>query len=210
MSRSRVTEALAAVALLASVLLLIWIVTLDKPSDKLSIFEGSSGFVMISEPPTAVNAFGYMSLSDRRDAGASEGEVAMTADAEFSGVGTYGGTLADTCDVGVLKAHLLADDDTLSQSWATAAGISANGVGDFLDGLSASVLTTPRTLSLHGLDDGQRISFTTLIEAGTAVLVDADGVPRVRCLDGSPVTSSPDVAAVTAAAPNTATDAESD
>ena len=39
----------------------------------------------------------------------------------------------------------------------------------------------------HGFNDGEATPFQSLLEAGTAVLVDNTGVPRVKCNCGNPL-----------------------
>lgn len=193
MSR-RVIEAMAGVTLLLTVVLLVLIVTWKPVSSQLGAFEGSTGFLMTSEPASTLSASPYMDIEQRRAAGGPDGEVAISTDPTYGQIGTYNGTLIDTCDVSVLTTHLTDRDVAAGQRWATAAGIAPNELASFLGSMSAAALLDAETWTLHGDGSGERVSETKLIEVGTAVLVDADGVARVRCLDGNPLTASIDVA----------------
>ncbi len=197
MQRSRVPEMAGGAGLVLTFILLILIVTWSPGSPKLEAVDGSSGFLMTSEPAGVLSSFAYMTLDERKAAGAPSGEVAITTDPTYGEVGTYNGNLVDTCDVVVLTKHLTENDAEAGQRWATAAGVAANDVIGFLSGLTASAVVDTQTLTLHGDDNGQRVSETKLIDIGTAVLVDETGSPRVRCLDGNPLTPSVAVAEAT-------------
>ncbi len=179
-----------AIGLVLTISLLALIVTRRPGSSKLDAVDGSSEFLVTSEPAGALSTFAYMTLDERKAAGAPSGEVAITVDLTYGEVGTYNGNLADTCDVVALTKHLTENDTEAGQRWATAAGVVANDIVGFLSGLTASAVVDTQTLTLHGDDNGQRVSETKLIDVGTAVLVDETGSPRVRCLDGNPLTPS--------------------
>jgi DNA-binding MarR family transcriptional regulator len=65
--------------------------------------------------------------------------------------------------------------------------LSAAG-SDLLRGLTSVVLRADTQVTDHGFRDGRATSFQSVLQRGTAVLVDNLGVPRVRCKCGNPLT----------------------
>ena len=57
----------------------------------------------------------------------------------------------------------------------------------FLRGLTPVVLRADTRVTNHGFRDGSATSFQSVLQAGTAVLVDDHGAPRVRCACGNPL-----------------------
>ncbi|MER7690024.1 DUF6777 domain-containing protein [Streptomyces sp. NPDC097610] len=101
--------------------------------------------------------------------------------------GLYGGTRAvGSCDVGK-QTGLLSSDPGKARSFAQAAGVAQAAVPDFLRGLTSVVLRADTQVTDHGFRDGRATSFQSVLQRGTAVLVDNRGVPRVRCAGGNPL-----------------------
>jgi hypothetical protein len=101
--------------------------------------------------------------------------------------GLFGGVRNQAaCDKDGL-AQQLAGDDAKADAFATVEGISAGDVEDFVGGLTAVILRKDTRLGDHGFRDGGAEKFESVLQKGTAVLVDGDGVPRVRCASGSPL-----------------------
>ncbi|WP_405877880.1 hypothetical protein OG762_04090 [Streptomyces sp. NBC_01136] len=107
----------------------------------------------------------------------------------FSGAtpGLYGGTrFASSCDVEKQIGFLTADPRK-ARSFAQAEGVSEASVPDFLRGLTSVVLRADAQVTDHGFRDGRATTFQSVLQVGTAVLVDDRGVPRVRCAGGNPL-----------------------
>ncbi|MFF4346003.1 DUF6777 domain-containing protein [Streptomyces sp. NPDC001530] len=107
----------------------------------------------------------------------------------FSGAtpGLYGGTQnVGSCDVEKQIGFLTADRSK-ARAFAQASGISEAAVPGFLRGLTSVVLRADTRVTDHGFRDGRATSFQSVLQAGTAVLVDNRGVPRVRCACGNPL-----------------------
>ncbi|MFJ3582320.1 DUF6777 domain-containing protein [Streptomyces sp. NPDC090127] len=103
--------------------------------------------------------------------------------------GLYGGTRSvASCDV-EQQVAFLADDRDKARAFAEAAGIPEAGVPDWLRGLTPVVLRADTRVTNHGYRDGAPTAFQSVLQAGTAVLVDQYGTPRVRCACGNPVRS---------------------
>jgi Domain of unknown function (DUF6777) len=60
-------------------------------------------------------------------------------------------------------------------------------VPTYVEGLTAVRLRYDTRVTNHGYRDGEANAFQSLLQAGTAVLVDDTGVPRVKCNCGNPL-----------------------
>uniref|UniRef100_A0AAU2JX23 DUF6777 domain-containing protein n=1 Tax=Streptomyces sp. NBC_00049 TaxID=2903617 RepID=A0AAU2JX23_9ACTN len=103
--------------------------------------------------------------------------------------GLYGGTQRlGSCDV-EQQVRYLTTDEAKSRAFAEAAGIEAEKIPGFLRDLTPVVLRADTRVTNHGFRDGRADSFQAVLQAGTAVLVDGHGMPRVRCGCGNPLQS---------------------
>ncbi|MFI9155104.1 DUF6777 domain-containing protein [Streptomyces sp. NPDC053367] len=101
--------------------------------------------------------------------------------------GLYGGTeKAGSCDVPRQIAYLTADP-ARARAFAGVQGIAPQAVPDYLRGLTPVVLRADTRVTNHGYRDGRAAGFQSVLQSGTAVLVDTRGVPRVRCACGNPL-----------------------
>jgi hypothetical protein len=101
--------------------------------------------------------------------------------------GLYGGTpQTGSCDVQRQIDHLTADQGR-AHAFAGTAGISPAAIPGYLRGLTSVVLRADTRVTNHGYRDGGATTFQSVLQAGTAVLVDDHGVPRVRCACGNPL-----------------------
>lgn len=103
--------------------------------------------------------------------------------------GLYGGSrsVAD-CDIGK-QADLLAAEPARARAFAEGAGINEDNLAGWLSGLTPVVLRADVRVTNHGYRDGAPAAFQSVLQAGTAVLVDRYGAPRVRCACGNPLRS---------------------
>ncbi|MCX5329733.1 DUF6777 domain-containing protein [Streptomyces sp. NBC_00140] len=102
--------------------------------------------------------------------------------------GLYGGTVGSgSCDVNRQIGHLTADR---AKGWAFAQveGISQDSIPSYLRSLTSVVLRADTRVTNHGYRDGRTTTYQSVLQSGTAVLVDTRGVPRVRCACGNPLT----------------------
>ncbi|MEV8539992.1 DUF6777 domain-containing protein [Streptomyces sp. NPDC051572] len=101
--------------------------------------------------------------------------------------GLYGGTArTGSCDV-ERQISYLTRDQAKARAFAQAEGISPGGIPGYLRGLTSVVLRADTQVTNHGFRDAQVTGFQSVLQAGTAVLVDNRGVPRVRCACGNPL-----------------------
>ncbi|MER6120160.1 DUF6777 domain-containing protein [Streptomyces sp. NPDC001743] len=101
--------------------------------------------------------------------------------------GLYGATRSvASCDAGQ-QIRLLAADPAREKAFARAAGVRRAGVPDFLRSLTSVVLRADTLVDGHGFRAGSATTFRSVLQAGTAVMVDEHGLPRVRCACGNPL-----------------------
>ncbi|MFI8185040.1 hypothetical protein OG539_35245 [Actinacidiphila glaucinigra] len=101
----------------------------------------------------------------------------------------YGGTKGRaSCDVAE-QTRYLTEDPGKAAAFAQVAVIDADGIGQYLKSLTPALLRADTRVTDHGYAEGSATSFAAVLEAGTAVLVDDRGVPRVRCAGGNPLSA---------------------
>jgi hypothetical protein len=66
-------------------------------------------------------------------------------------------------------------------------GIPVADLPAYVNGLTPVVLRADTAVTNHGFDNGVATPFQAVLQAGTAVLVDQYGIPRVRCFCGNPL-----------------------
>ena len=102
--------------------------------------------------------------------------------------GLYGGTGDDTvCDTDGLVAFLV-DNPEKASAFARPLGISPSDIEEYVAGLTPVLLREDTRVTNHGYANGRATPRQAVFEAGTAVMVDDRGVPRVRCACGNPLT----------------------
>ncbi|HEY8526398.1 MAG TPA: DUF6777 domain-containing protein [Acidimicrobiales bacterium] len=103
--------------------------------------------------------------------------------------GLYGGSRdSAVCDVDALVNFLTdpANSDK-AEAWAGALGIQPGEIAQYIEGLTPVRLRIDTRVTNHGYRDGEATPFQSLLQAGTAVMVDDQGVPRVKCNCGNPL-----------------------
>ncbi|MEN8651814.1 DUF6777 domain-containing protein [Streptomyces sp. 21So2-11] len=101
--------------------------------------------------------------------------------------GLYGGTHSvASCDVDQ-QVRFLTADRAKGRAFARVSGIDQGAVAGYLRGLTPVLLRADSRVTNHGYRDGSATSFQSVLQAGTAVLVDSHGAPRVRCACGNPL-----------------------
>ncbi|MBV7694491.1 DUF6777 domain-containing protein [Streptomyces sp. TRM70350] len=101
--------------------------------------------------------------------------------------GLYGGRArAGSCDVD-RQIRLLTADRGRANAFAGAIGVSPESVPGCLRGLTSAELRADTRVTPYGYSDGRATDRQSVLQAGTAVLVDDRGVRRVRCACGNPL-----------------------
>ncbi len=104
-----------------------------------------------------------------------------------SAPGLYGGTESiGSCDV-ERQVTLLRAARAKARGFARTAGVGEADLPGFLHGLTPVVLRADTRVTNHGFRAGSATGFQSVLQAGTAVLVDQYGAPRVRCACGNPL-----------------------
>ena len=117
------------------------------------------------------------------------------------GVGIYGGSGRQACDLGALT-EFLGSNAVEAAAFADVLGVEVADIGGYLDSLQSGFLLTAFTVTNHGFKDGRPVARPgTVLAAGTAVLVDANGIPKVRCRCGNPLLPHTDASPVGTADP---------
>jgi hypothetical protein len=83
--------------------------------------------------------------------------------------------------------ELFATGGDAAAAFASVHRIGAADIADFLGSLTAGYLLDDARVINHRLNSNAARPYQTVLEAGTAVLVDRDGQVRVRCLGASPL-----------------------
>ncbi|QTZ96550.1 DUF6777 domain-containing protein [Streptomyces auratus] len=112
------------------------------------------------------------------------------SNSEFSGAtpGLYGGTEnSASCDV-EKQISYLTGAPAKNKAFAGVVGVTPGDVPRYLRSLTPVQLAYDTRVTNHGYKDGKTTEFQSVLQAGTAVMVDAYGVPRVRCKCGNPLT----------------------
>ncbi|MET8560071.1 DUF6777 domain-containing protein [Streptomyces flaveolus] len=118
-----------------------------------------------------------------------EVEAPLRAARTVSGAtpGLYRGTPhVAACDV---ERHIgrLAADEAKADAFVRVVGVTRSALPGYLRGLTPVVLGADTRVTNHAYRDGQAARYQAVLQAGTAVLVDDRGVPRVRCACGNPL-----------------------
>jgi len=102
--------------------------------------------------------------------------------------GLYGGTMQTaSCDKQQLVAYLQSNPDKAS-AWASTLGIEVSQISTYVSSLTGVLLRSDTRVTNHGYINGHATSFQTVLQAGTAVLVDDKGEPVTKCYCGNPLT----------------------
>lgn len=102
------------------------------------------------------------------------------------GVGLFGGSGVNACDVTGLKGFFAANPDK-AEAFAQVHSLEVHLIDSYLDLLTPGFLLADTPILNHGFRDGEPYAINAILEAGTAVLVDSQGIPRVRCKCGNPL-----------------------
>ncbi|MEI6624148.1 MAG: DUF6777 domain-containing protein [Actinomycetes bacterium] len=105
-------------------------------------------------------------------------------------VGLYGGTeKVSQCDKAKLIAFL-AQNAEKAAGWAQVQGITPATIPDFVNKLTQVVLRSDTLVTNHGWENGRVTTFESVLQFGTAVLVNDRGLPVVKCYCGNPLTAA--------------------
>ena len=101
-----------------------------------------------------------------------------------------------SCDVPGIANQLVGPQEKVS-AWAGALGLTADQVPSYLNSLTPVVLTADTWVTAYSYAGGQVEGLQTVLQTGTAVLIDTAGVPRVHCASGDPLSPSANIGIAT-------------
>ncbi|MEV0371668.1 DUF6777 domain-containing protein [Streptomyces sp. NPDC050636] len=185
--RSAPRIAIISAAVVAAVILTI---VLTRPSGKAAAEE------LTLQPTSAEGDDPFTKSTAEESAKATDPAVTPSATAEadrapsVSGAqpGLYGGNQnAASCDV-EKQIEYLQGNPQKAEAFAGVAGKDASAIPTYLRSLTPVQLQRDTWVTNHGYKDGKANAYQAVLQTGTAVMIDAYGVPRVRCRCGNPLT----------------------
>jgi len=103
-------------------------------------------------------------------------------------VGLYGGSLSiSSCDRQKMVTYLQ-QNPAKAAAWAGVLGIQPADIQGYVAELTPVILRSDTYVTNHGFVNGGATTIPAVVQAGTAVLVDAYGAPTVKCYCGNPLT----------------------
>jgi hypothetical protein len=93
--------------------------------------------------------------------------------------------LVDHPDNSLAWTDALNDDPGLS--WSGGAKLAVSDVPAYVGELTSVFLRTDTRVTDHGFVSGHAVAFQSVLQRGTAVMVDTQGVPRARCANLGPL-----------------------
>ncbi|CAM4307448.1 hypothetical protein MB901379_00099 [Mycobacterium basiliense] len=115
--------------------------------------------------------------------------------------GLYGGSLNNSsCDrekmISFLKTHdaearafVAALNSDVSLRWSKGTSVSVDQIEPYIRELTPAFLRVDTRVTLYGFDGTNPVPLQSILQAGTAILLDIYGVPRVRGAGGNPLTA---------------------
>ncbi|MBM4792779.1 hypothetical protein HXP44_12120 [Streptomyces sioyaensis] len=148
---------------------------------------------VFAQPATSTgpNPVTKSSANESAPAPSATPKPASGSNSEFSGAtpGLYGGTEnSASCDV-EKQITYLTGAPSKNKAFAGVVGVTPGDVPRYLRSLTPVQLAYDTRVTNHGYKDGKTTEFQSVLQAGTAVMVDSYGVPRVRCKCGNPLTA---------------------
>jgi uncharacterized protein DUF6777 len=142
------------------------------------------------EPTNSASASAFMPAGGP-DASVSPPSGSGGGSVTGSTPGLFGGTLdSGSCDQDKMSRFLQSHPDKAA-AWAKAEGIEQSDIPAYVHELTPVLLRADASITNHGYRDGRITAYPAVLEAGTAVLVDGYGTPRVKCYCGNPLSAPP-------------------
>jgi serine/threonine protein kinase len=135
-----------------------------------------SGTIVVGNPPGTTTS--------QTSTGATGGDV-PTIPGDTPAL--YGGSRNEhVCDSQKLVTYLQQNPDKAA-AWAGVLNISVADIPTYIGTLTPMQLRADTRVTNHGFIDGHATTLQSVLQAGTAVLVDNQGRPRVKCGCGNPL-----------------------
>lgn len=115
--------------------------------------------------------------------------------------GLFGGTNRQSvCDRGQLSRFLQTHPDK-GAGWAGVLGIRTSDIASYVDGLTPVIVRSDTMVTNHGWSGSAVTSYPSVLQAGTAVLVDRYGQIVTKCFCGNPLSAPVSYSSVTYVGP---------
>jgi hypothetical protein len=112
----------------------------------------------------------------------------QTLTASGTAPGLYGGSGdVHVCNATQLVAFLQ-QNPAKAAAWAGVLGVPVATIASYVASLTPVVLMSDTRVTNHGYANGRATTLQSVLQAGTAVMVDNTGTPRVKCNCGNPLT----------------------
>jgi Domain of unknown function (DUF6777) len=149
------------------------------------------GSEVTAEPvsSTGDNPFTDAVGKDEGDVKPPRAAVSSGGPSSYSGglPGLYGGTRNyATCNPEKM-VDFLEHDPSKARAWADVLEISTTEIRSYVDDLTPVTLRTDTRVTNHGFVGGRANAIQSVLQAGTAVLVNRYGEPVVKCYCGNPL-----------------------
>ncbi|MEU9187175.1 DUF6777 domain-containing protein [Streptomyces sp. NPDC048484] len=182
-----------AVIAAAVVVAVILAVVLTRPDDSSTTATGGEVFLQAAGKPgpdpftesTARDGSATPVTPSPTDTGSESANATRGVDGAAPGL--YGGTRdVAGCDV-EKQISALGQAPDKNRAFASVLDLQPSSVPAYLRALTPVQLRMDTRVTNHGYRDGEPTGYQAVLQAGTAVLVDDRGVPRVRCACGNPL-----------------------
>jgi len=98
----------------------------------------------------------------------------------------YASHTSSICDTKAL-VEALSEDPGARDAWLGLMGIDKDAIEASIAAMTPLVLTRDTAVSNSRYEGGEGVWFQAVLQAGTPVLVDSSGVPRIKCSCGNPL-----------------------
>ncbi len=198
--RAHVILALAATVLTAVVLATLAGVVIVKrhiafrhhhPAETLELIAsntaGDGAFISsaaLSSPSVSAAAAQQISSTNEQLPASPERGIRLVAGTHPGMYGVVG--QQSPCDPASITNALDSRSD-VAQAWAQVQGIQPEQIPHYINTLTPVVLTADTWVTAHVYAAGRATATQSILQAGSAVMIDPAGVPRVRCMSGTPL-----------------------
>lgn len=139
----------------------------------------------IDSPPVSAAAAQQIATTNEQLPASQERGVRLVS-------GTHPGLYGDVgqqnpCDAANITNALDSQSDR-AQAWAQTQSIQPDQVPFYMNTLTPVVMTADTWVTSHRYSGGHAVRFQAVLQAGSAVMIDPAGVPRVQCACGNPLT----------------------